>query len=261
MNMASLTNKQVKASYFEARGFAKKERQWLVSGFCFNACKPPQKYGEVFWGRELVAKGVPFLAGKEIKDEGSKIILKPEDLKAAHEKSANGVYDRSDIALFIDAKDFSEHNGFKVIEEPLIIVVENPALKWGARGRKDLVTKIALNVSKEELINLQKDLDVIEGPMINYILDGIYPIIRQIDQYENNGVQHSEDPSGPFMVLLEDPHAVKPFIEQEIERIKQAKLSTGVDITKIETALAPLLEYAAAIGKRAQEFLATVNAL
>ena len=170
-----LANKKVSAPYFQARNIAEKEGGKLVSHSNLDSYRMGGTPG-VFWARELQVSGVPFVKGKSIKDNHTGIMLRSGDIRKAHERSRNGIYGRADgsnILLFVDAKGFSERKGFQVIEEPAILVVENPVLEYGGRGKAHEATKIAVNVSDEEFARLK-----IDEKRWNNFRKGIWPLSR-----------------------------------------------------------------------------------
>ena len=179
-----LTNKRVSASYFHARNIAEKDGGRLVSHSNLDVYRMGGKPG-VFWARELQVSGVPFVKGKSIKDNHTGIMLRSGDIRKAHERSRNGIYGRADgsnILLFVDAKGFSERKGFQVIEEPAIIVVENPIppvqfespiVEYRYWGKADEATKIALKVSDEDFERLK-----IDEKRWNNFRKGIWPLSR-----------------------------------------------------------------------------------
>lgn len=242
--MASLTNMNTSATYWQARQIANNNGKKVVSLSSLDAYKMAGNRG-AFWARELYITGVPFKNdGKDIKDDSTKITLPASDLKKAHESSKNGIYGREGILLFTDAKDFSDSKDYKVMQDPSISVVENPVLAFGGAGKVDEQTKIAVEVSPEELAKLDEN-----QKRFNYLNKGIRPFVRGVlDDYGRRLVLGYYGPLGRVGVLLEGTD-LKQFVlelEQKIAELTKEMKTHGVAEKDIETMLAPMKKILAA---------------
>ncbi len=236
------------ATYWQARQIANNNGKKVVSLSSLDAYKMAGNRG-AFWARELYITGVPFKNdGKDIKDDSTKITLPASDLKKAHESSKNGIYGREGILLFTDAKDFSDSKDYKVMQDPSISVVENPVLAFGGAGKVDEQTKIAVEVSPEELAKLDEN-----QKRFNYLNKGIRPFVRGVlyddDWRDVGGVGRGVVvPLGCVGVLLEGTD-LKQFVlelEQKIAELTKEMKTHGVAEKDIETMLAPMKKILAA---------------
>lgn len=127
-----------------------------------------------FLAREFSAKGVLLEKGRDLFCGKTNTLLEWNDIKKAREAAAREILGDKTVFLFIDPEDFAKNEkGVYVIVNPKITLVENAVLEYGAAGRADPATKIAISVPKGDFESVPD-----EERRWNTISDGINYLVR-----------------------------------------------------------------------------------